>query len=103
MGFDVRSKRMDLIARVARNRLVMKNSSDAIMTRSGGMLRVRPARADDEAAQAKFFKHVTPEAMRFRFLTAVKEVGHEHEMGFTATTYPGDATPMLVQRTLGTD
>ena len=195
MGCDVRrSERMDLIARVARNRLVMKNSSDAIMTRSGCMFKVRPARADDEAALAEFFKHVTPEDVRFRFLTSVKVVGHERllamtdvehhqtenflasvdneteviatamracdadlkrgevaiatrsdfkhdgvswelskhvtgyaefidvkpiesielrenhaaielerEMGFTATTYPGDATPMLVQRTLGTD
>ena len=172
----------------------MANSSDVIITRSGCMFNVRPVRADDEVALAEFFKHVTPEDMRFRFLTSLKEVGHERlaamtnvdhhqtenflafvdneteiiatamlvcdadlkrgevaiatrsdfkhdgvswellkhvtryaesigvktiesiesrenyaaielerEMGFTATSYPGDPTLMLLQRTLGTD
>lgn len=93
----------------------MVNTSDAIITRSGCMFRVRPAHADDEAALAEFFKHVTPEDMRFRFLTGVKEVesmelreNHaaielEREMGFTAPRYPGDPTLMFLQRTLGTD
>ena len=172
----------------------MANSSDVIITRSGCMFNVRPVRADDEVALAEFFKHVTPEDMRFRFLTGLKEVGHERlaamtnvdhhqtenflafvdneteiiatamlacnadlirgevaiatrsdfkhdgvswellkhvtryaqaigvktiesiesrenyaaielerEMGFTATSYPGDPTLMLLQRTLGTD
>lgn len=166
--------------------------STQIVTRSGCLFYVRPARPDDEAALAEFFKHVTPDDMRFRFLTGLKEVGHERlsamtnvdhhqtenflafvdneteiiatgmlacdadmkrgevaisvrsdfkndgvgwemlkhiaahaesigvetlesiesrdnhaaidlerEMGFTATSYPGDATLMLVQRTLG--
>lgn len=172
----------------------MENSDEAIKTRSGCMFSVRPARAEDEAALAEFFKYVTSEDMRFRFLTSVKEGGHERllamtnvdhhqtenflafvdnetqiietamlacdadlkrgevaittlsdfkhdgvswkllkhvtryaesiyvktiesiemrenhaaielerEMGFTATSYPGDATLMLVQRTLGTN
>lgn len=30
-------------------------------------------------------------------------IGLEREMGFTATSYPGDATLMLLQRTLGVE
>ena len=172
----------------------MENGDDVVITRSGCLFNVRPACADDEAALAEFFKHVTPEDMRFRFLTGLKEVGHERlfamtnvdhqqtenflafvdneteiiatamlacdadlkrgevaisvrsdfkhdgvgwemlkhvtrhaesigvkiiesiesrdnhaaielerEMGFTVTSYPGDATLMLLQRTLGTE
>jgi RimJ/RimL family protein N-acetyltransferase len=41
------------------------------------MFNVRPVCADDEAALAKFFKHVTPDDIRFRFLTGMKYVGRE--------------------------
>lgn len=158
------------------------------------MFNVRPVLPDDQAALAEFFKHVTPDDIRFRFLTGIKDVGHdrlyalthidhqqienfialsddgseiiatamlacdadlkrgevaivirsdfknygigwellklvtrharslgvkiiesiesrenlaaidlEREIGFTATSYPGDATLMLLQRTLGSD
>ncbi len=172
----------------------MIDSNKVITTRSGCMFNVRPACTDDQARLAEFFKCVSPEDMRFRFLTGLKEVGHERlsamtnvdhhqtenflafvdneteiiatamlacdddlkrgevaiatrsdfknegvgwemlkhvtrhaesiglktiesielrenhaaielerEMGFTATSYPGDSTLMLLQRTLGTD
>jgi N-acetylglutamate synthase-like GNAT family acetyltransferase len=48
-----------------------------IITRSGYAFDVRPARREDESALVDFFTHVTPEDMRFRFLTALREVGHD--------------------------
>lgn len=59
------------------------NGNDAIITRSGCMFSVRPTRASDEAGLAEFFKYVTPEDMRFWFLTSVKEVGHERLFAMT--------------------
>jgi GNAT superfamily N-acetyltransferase len=167
-------------------------ASERIVTRSGCLFDVRPVREADQPALAEFFKHVTPDDIRFRFLTGLKVVGSdrlsamthvdhhqtenflafvdneteiiasamlacdpdlkrgevaiavrsdfkhdgvgwemlahvarfaesigvqtlesiearenhaaielEREMGFTATSYPGDATLMLVQRKLG--
>ncbi|MDB5696117.1 MAG: N-acetyltransferase [Sphingomonas bacterium] len=46
-------------------------------TRSGLILRVRRVGRDDESALATFFKQVTPDDLRFRFLTGVREVSHE--------------------------
>lgn len=47
-----------------------------LTTRSGYIFRVRPADASDEAGLTEFFTNVTPDDLRFRFLSAVKEVGH---------------------------
>lgn len=53
-------------------------SADAkLTTRSGLKLSVRPAAPDDEALLAEFFTHVTPEDLRYRFLTSLGKVGHE--------------------------
>lgn len=52
-------------------------------TRAGFRFLVRPARPDDEAGLAEFFRHVTPEDLRFRFLTTVKEVGHDRLAAMT--------------------
>lgn len=46
-----------------------------LRTRSGFRFHVRPAEPDDEKALADFFTHVTPDDLRFRFLSAVREVG----------------------------
>ncbi|KAB7643639.1 GNAT family N-acetyltransferase [Polymorphobacter fuscus] len=54
-----------------------------LTTRSGFEFRVRPVAADDEAALADFFAHVTPEELRFRFLTACREVGHARLVAMT--------------------
>lgn len=51
--------------------------TDPLVTREGVRLYVRPAHGDDEAALATFFSRVTPEDLRFRFLTGVREVGHD--------------------------
>ena len=55
----------------------MTDWSSELTTHSGFKFRVRTARPDDEAALHEFFEHVTPEDLRFRFLTSVKEVGHD--------------------------
>jgi GNAT superfamily N-acetyltransferase len=48
-----------------------------LTTRNGFSFHVRPVTQDDEPILAEFFTHVTPEDLRFRFLTAVKVVGHD--------------------------
>lgn len=47
-----------------------------LVTRSGYRFAVRPAEERDEAALEAFFTHVSPEDLRFRFLTAVGHVPH---------------------------
>jgi N-acetylglutamate synthase-like GNAT family acetyltransferase len=51
-------------------------SSD-LVTRNGRRFHVRPAQPDDEPALAEFFKHVSKDDIRFRFLTALNTVGHD--------------------------
>lgn len=41
------------------------------------MFNVRPVCADDEVSLAEFLRHVTPDDIRFRFLTGIKDVGHD--------------------------
>lgn len=47
-----------------------------LVTRTGLRLGVRPVTRADEPALSDFFRQVTPDDLRFRFLTAVKEVSH---------------------------
>jgi GNAT superfamily N-acetyltransferase len=51
-----------------------------LITRSGSRFRVRAVTASDEPALANFFHQVTPEDLRFRFLSAVQEVSHARLM-----------------------
>jgi GNAT superfamily N-acetyltransferase len=46
-----------------------------LTTSSGFEFTVRPATAFDEAVLTRFFAHVTPEDLCFRFLTGIKTVG----------------------------
>lgn len=46
-------------------------------TRDGTALAVRAAYAEDEAALASFFDQVDAEDRRFRFLTAIRHLGHD--------------------------
>lgn len=48
-----------------------------LMTRTGFTFYVRPAAPGDEAALADFFRHATPEDLRFRFLTSLREVDRD--------------------------
>jgi GNAT superfamily N-acetyltransferase len=46
-----------------------------LTTRTGFRFHVRPVAPGDEAALQAFFGHVSPEDLRFRFLSTVKQVG----------------------------
>lgn len=58
-----------------------------LVTRSGVTLHVRPVLPSDESALAEFFKHVSPEDKRFRFLSAVREVDHDRLVAMTQIDY----------------
>jgi acetyltransferase len=47
-----------------------------LVTQAGFKFHVRPVRGDDEPLLAEFFAHVTPEDLRFRFLSGVVAVDH---------------------------
>lgn len=55
----------------------------ALMTHTGLMLHVRTVKPEDEPLLADFFRHVTPEDLRFRFLGGVREVSHERLLAMT--------------------
>jgi len=57
--------------------LLLPEWSAELATRSGLRFHVRSAAPDDEPALADFFAHVTPEDLRFRFLSAVRKPGHD--------------------------
>lgn len=58
--------------------------SRELTTRTGFRFSVRPAKPTDEAALAEFFTHVTPDDLRFRFLTGLRKVGHDRLAAMTA-------------------
>lgn len=51
--------------------------STTLETHTGLMLHVRTVKPVDEPLLSDFFRHVTPEDLRFRFLGGVREVSHE--------------------------
>lgn len=61
--------------------------SATLVTRSGLECFVRPVRADDEPLLAEFFAHVSPEDLRFRFLTGLNAVGHDLLSAMTRVDY----------------
>lgn len=60
-----------------------QTASRHMTTRTGFGFSVRPAQAADEKALGAFFAHVTPEDLRFRFLTGVRTVGHDTLVAMT--------------------
>ncbi len=64
--------------------LIAPDWSRELTTRTGFRFSVRPAMPSDEAALAEFFTHVTPDDLRFRFLTGLKKVGHDRLAAMTA-------------------
>lgn len=63
--------------------MMIQDMNRTLNTRTGFRFQVRSARPDDEAGLAEFFQHVTPEDLRFRFLTTVREVGHDRLAAMT--------------------
>src|SRR5687768_3664292 len=57
--------------------LLLSEWSNQITTRSGVRLNVRPAAPEDEALLEAFFSRVTPDDLRFRFLSPVRRPGHD--------------------------
>lgn len=54
-----------------------------VTTRAGLNLHVRPVTSQDEPALAEFFRHVSADDLRFRFLAGVREVSHERLAAMT--------------------
>lgn len=59
-----------------------------LTTRSGFHFHVRAAEPKDEAIVADFFTHVTPDDVRFRFLSGMKSVSHERLVEMTSVGDP---------------
>ena len=59
----------------------------ALMTHTGLLLHVRAVRPEDEPLLAEFFRHVTPEDLRFRFLGGVREVSRERLLAMTTVDH----------------
>lgn len=83
-----------------------------LTTHSGFKFYVRPARPEDEAALAEFFGQVTPEDLRFRFLSSVKTVGHDrlaamtkvdHQQTETFLAFEQDGKPIIGTAMLACD
>ena len=66
-----------------RGRTTGEQMYDVLTTRTGFRFNVRPAQPSDESALGSFFEHVTPEDLRFRFLTGIKTVGHDRLAAMT--------------------
>ncbi|ATY34712.1 GNAT family N-acetyltransferase [Sphingomonas psychrotolerans] len=65
----------------------MRSVAATLVTHSGYRFTVRPVRAEDKAALGAFFALVSPEDLRFRFLSAVREVGHERLVAMTVVDH----------------
>lgn len=83
--------RMRITEQRAKSRMVIRpvpvEWSAQLITREGVELLVRPVMPDDEPRLAEFFSEVSPEDLRFRFLSAVHEVGHERLVAMTQIDY----------------
>ena len=65
----------------------MSEWSADLTTRTGLTFHVRPALPADEQALGQFFEHLTPEDLRFRFLSSVKAVSHDQLIAMTRTDH----------------
>ena len=64
------------------------HTAEALTTRTGFGFNVRHAIPSDQDTVAEFFKHVTPEDMRFRFLSSMKSVSRERLLEMTRADDP---------------
>lgn len=65
----------------------MTDWSRDLVTHSGFKFHVRPARPEDVVALGAFFARVTPEDLRFRFLTSMKAVDQERLKSMTSVDH----------------
>ena len=77
---------------------------ECVTLRGGRHAMLRPIRPEDEPAHFEFFKHLSPEDLRYRFFGVVRELDHaemakltqidyEREMAFIATAPDADGRP----------
>lgn len=64
----------------------MRWSADCV-TQQGVPIFIRPVRADDDAMLADFFTHVSPEDLRYRFMSGIKTVGRDQLAAMTRVDY----------------
>lgn len=73
------------------SRLVIRAAPEGwasdLMTEQGFRFHVRPVRPDDEGAVAAFFDQVSPEDLRFRFMSGLPRVRHEQITRMTRVDY----------------
>jgi GNAT superfamily N-acetyltransferase len=79
----VENGRIGIAAKRWENDMTQEDWSAELTTHTGFAFRVRPARPEDEAALAGFFAQVTPDDLRFRFLSSIKEVGRDRIAAMT--------------------
>ncbi len=81
-----------------------KELEEQATLKNGRVVLIRPIRPEDEPAHYEFFKHLSPEDLRFRFFGVVRELSHmemtrltqidyEREMAFIATAPDGEGRP----------
>lgn len=90
-GAVVLDARIRITPQPAQSRMVLRPvptewTSD-LTTRSGATLHVRPVLPSDEWALSELFAHVSDDDKRFRFLSAVRELGHERLAAMTQVDY----------------
>jgi len=87
-------------------------SSRDLQTRSGFCFSVRPVGSGDEAALGAFFAHVTPDDLRFRFLSSVNVVSHhqlsamidvDHRQKENFLAFDSDGTTIIATAMLACD
>lgn len=83
--------RMRITDPPAEPRLVIRPAPDQwtadVVTREQVTLHIRPVGPEDEPILADLFDHVSAEDLRFRFLTAIHDVGHERLAAMTQIDY----------------
>ncbi|ATE63879.1 GNAT family N-acetyltransferase [Rhizorhabdus dicambivorans] len=58
-----------------------------LVTRSGAHIHVRPVVPEDEAMLAEMFRNVSPDDLRFRFFSSLRQVDHDHLAMMTQVDY----------------
>ncbi len=83
-----------------------------LQTRTGFQFHVRPVGPGDEAALSDFFTHVTPDDLRFRFLSSVNVVSHgllsrmidvDHRQKENFLAFDTDGTTIIASAMLACD
>lgn len=68
-------------------RAVPEGWASDLITEQGVRFYVRPVRPDDEPAVVRFFDHVSPEDLRFRFMSGLAKVRHDQITMMTRVDY----------------